>query len=687
MKTTIWLCQAFMSGVVLCGTVGWASDPNANGEVLPASASNSLSAADESRTVAFLPGGTRLVVTAGRVMNVSNDGMTPWTLAQAMTPALRAAATASKLDRPVPVVIGLASPGVLAELLNRLADVGVAARWTEPGTSVPQLGLRIAGAEVERLTEVLADLDGSVVFADVQGGARLQNARSAWRCQSGIESSTPIFDHGLHGENQVIALMDTGIDPGSCFFADNEVGLPALNGDTGVEVDPSHRKILATDFWWDQDWPFPGPQDWDSSGHGTHTAGSAAGDLGREGLPDGNDGMAPAAKLVIQDGGAAWDDCGDLPGLGCPMKPLGPMLEQAWVQGARIHSNSWGDEENFEPFNRYTERTADIDRFVWQHPEMLVVAAAGNWGGDESTVLSPSTGKNVISVGAIWRADIGIPCPVDFSSRGWAHDGRIKPDLMAPGTEVVSAQTDHRADTSECLERPGSGTSMATPTVAGLAALVRQYLMEGWHVAGRKTPSAGFEPSAALVKAVLVASAVDLTTLGCSVVEPIPSRDQGWGLVELDRALWFEGDGHRLVVVDRSDTFDPSSNAESITVRQTVPGPLKVVLVWTDPPSTSTAAVNIVNDLDLEVEGPDGIFRGNVLVGGVSAEGGVADRLNTVEVVNLPEASAGGWTVRVDPHAVDVGPQGYALAVVGALDTSAGPRNAEDAGRAGPDGP
>ena len=107
-------------------------------------------------------------------------------------------------------------------------------------------------------------------------------------------------------------------------------------------------------------------------------------------------------------------------------------------------------------------------------------------------MLSPSTGKNVISVGAIWRADIGIPCPVDFSSRGWTHDGRIKPDVMAPGTEVVSARTDFRVDTSECLERPGSGTSMATPTVAGLAALVRQYLMEGWHVAGRKMTFGGF---------------------------------------------------------------------------------------------------------------------------------------------------------------------------------------------------
>ena len=243
-------------------------------------------------------------------------------------------------------------------LLKRLADDGVAARWTEPGALVPQLGLRLTGAEVERLAEVLADLDGAVVFADVQGGARLQNAQSAWRCQSGIEASTPVFDHGLHGEGQVIALMDTGIDPGSCFFADDELGLPAVNGDTGVEVDPNHRKILAADFWWDQDWPFPGAEDWDSNGHGTHTAGSAAGDLGVEGCL-----TATTAWRRPREAGDPGRRrrlgrlCATCQGSVARCRPLGPMLEQAWAQGARIHSNSWGDEENFGPFNRYTERT------------------------------------------------------------------------------------------------------------------------------------------------------------------------------------------------------------------------------------------------------------------------------------------------------------------------------------------
>jgi hypothetical protein len=129
---------------------------------------------------------------------------------------------------------------------------------------------------------------------------------------------------------------------------------------------------------------------------------------------------------VIQDGGYSFDDCADLPGLGCPVRPLEPVLQQAWDQGARLHSNSWGDEENFLPHNRYTERAADVDRFVWEHPVMAVLFAAGNAGQEgDDTVISPATAKNVVAVGATWRADVDPPCPTEWSSRGLAHDGRI----------------------------------------------------------------------------------------------------------------------------------------------------------------------------------------------------------------------------------------------------------------------
>ena len=111
MKTNSWFCVALVCGMVVCCAVGWALDPVVAGEESSVSTSGPQPDADGSRTVAFLPGGHRLVVTDGLVVNVAAGGIRPWTLAQALTPAFRAAATASKLDRPAPVVIGLASPG------------------------------------------------------------------------------------------------------------------------------------------------------------------------------------------------------------------------------------------------------------------------------------------------------------------------------------------------------------------------------------------------------------------------------------------------------------------------------------------------------------------------------------------------------------------------------------------------
>jgi len=435
-----------------------------------------------------------------------------------------------------------------------------------------------------------------------------------------------------------------------------------------VAVNRDHRKVLAVDFYWTpRDWPNPGPFDWDDHGHGSHVAGSVAGDAGADGVRQGVDGMAPAARLVIQDGGYAVDDCSDLPGLGCPVRPLEPVLQQAFDQGARVHSNSWGDEENFLPHNRYTERAADVDRFVWEHPDMTVLFAAGNAGeeGDDS-VISPATAKNVIAAGATWRADVNPPCPTDFSSRGFAHDGRIKPDVMAPGAGVISAESNLVVGgTQNCDYVPMSGTSMATPVTAGHAALVRQYFADGFFPSGAPSPADGFVPSAALIKAMLIASAVDLAELGCATAEPVPSRDQGWGLIQLDRALLFDDDASRLLVDDAWTAFaaasDPPHRRELATEAA---GPLKVVLVWTDPPSTSLAEVNLVNDLDLVVEGPGGVFRGNHLAEGVSQPGGSADRLNNVEVVWLPQAAPGEWTVEVQPHAIHEAGQGFALVVL-----------------------
>lgn len=593
----------------------------------------------------------------------------PWSSGRAIAPVLATIrdTDAAGLSPRVPIILGVAPGTDLEAVADRLEAAEAEVSWFEAEEALPQVGFVVSEDGLDRVIEVVRGLRG-LVFVDVQPPVRLQNSESVWRCQSGLPALAPIFDHGLHGEGQIIGVMDTGLDIDHCQFVDGVTGLPALNDDVGTAVNPLHRKVLAVDFYWQEDWPNPGPWSWDDQGHGSHVAGTAAGDEGADGRHQGVDGMAPAARLVIQDGGAAIDDCADLPGLGCPLRPLEPVLQQAYDQGARIHSNSWGDEENFLPLGRYTERTADVDRFIWNHREMLVFFAGGNAGPLDDTVISPATGKNVVSVGAVEHGDVDPPCVATFTSRGWTHDGRVKPDVVAPGRFVASASSDRLLGTRNCDAELKSGTSMATPTAAGLAALVRQYFVDGFYPDGRPSPSSGFAPSAALVKAALIASAVDLTTLGCSDVRPIPSRDQGWGLVQLDRMMYFPGAPFRLLVEDRGGPFSSSGDAAMVSeFRVVAPGPLKVVLVWTDPPSNSLAETNLVNDLDLVVEGPGGTFFGNDFAHGISVSGGSGDRLNNVEVVWRPEGRPGRWTVAVTPHRIAEPGQDFALVVTGPI--------------------
>jgi hypothetical protein len=215
---------------------------------------------------------------------------------------------------------------------------------------------------------------------------------------------------------------------------------------------------------------------------------------------------------------------------------------------------------------------------------------------------------------------------------------------------------------------------MAAPTVAGLAALVRQYFTEGYSPSGMARPEDAFEPSAALVKAVLIASAVDLSARGCPA-EPIPSHDQGWGLVQLDTALAFAGGRHRLLIDDHRAGFAAADDPPvRVQLSLTEPGPLKVVLAWTDAPSTSLADVNLLNDLDLVVTGPDGFYLGNVFAGGRSIAGGNPDRVNNVEVVYLPEAAKGPWSIEIRAAAIPVPEQDFALVATGPVRLDHGPR-------------
>jgi hypothetical protein len=630
------------------------------------------------QVLGYLPDDALLVSAEARSVGSFEgvSGVESWSAEQGIVPEVFRLGIddASLFPAGVPMVVGFAPGTDVAAAADRLARIGADVSWISESSEVPQIGVLVPPANLAAVRDSLRTFD-RLVWADLQPPIRLRNSESVWRCQTGEVDDTVVFDHGLRGDRQIIGILDSGIDIDHCQFRDDEYGLPALNDHEGTSISV-HRKVIAVDFYWENDWPDPGPGSWDDEGHGSHVAGSAAGDEGADGSHQFVDGMAPAARLVIQDGGAAIDDCGDMPGIGCPMRPLEPVLQQAFSQGARLHTNSWGDEEEIPPFNRYTERTADVDRFIWNHRNFLVFFAGGNDGPSDNSIGSPATGKNVVAVGATRRGNVEPPCVTSFSSRGWTHDGRIKPDIVAPGESVVSAFSDGSIDTRNCDVTTKGGTSMATPTVAGLAALVRQYYVDGYYPGGTPTATRGFIPSAALIKASLIASAVDLTTLGCLNTQPIPSRDQGWGLVQLDRVLHFPGADFRLFVDDHRMGFNGSDD-EAVTYRVRVPtgGALKVVLVWTDPPSNSAAAVNLVNDLDLEVVGPDGRYLANDFVWGISVQGDQHDRLNNVEVVSLLEASQGVWTITVTPYRIAEAGQDFALVVTGAISVDrSGPR-------------
>src|SRR5437016_2637647 len=253
-------------------------------------------------------------------------------------------------------------------------------------------------------------------------GAASANEISVRSLQSGDQfGGTPIHDHGIHGENQVIAVLDTGLDINSCYFVEPDGSAPPVNTGTpsgGLQwqnVNPSRRKVIAYDFLYSCD-QFPGAfgcddpsnQDaYDNQDHGTHAAAAAAGDRLPAIVHDYADSIAPGAKLVIQDAGyIGGDNCSQRPGIGCPVN-LTPILDQAYKQGARIHSNSWGDRQGVAPpanppTANYSLAARDVDAFVYSHPDMLVVFNTGNSSSSlpapASSLSAPGCAKNTLQV-------------------------------------------------------------------------------------------------------------------------------------------------------------------------------------------------------------------------------------------------------------------------------------------------
>lgn len=306
----------------------------------------------------------------------------------------------------------------------------------------------------------------------------------------------------------------------------------------------------------------------------------------------------------------------------------------------RITSSSYGDGNN----TGYTSFTRTVDQQTRQRAALLHVFSAGNSGtsnfgygagpGWGNITGGHKMGKNVVTVGNVTYTDALAPS----SSRGPAKDGRIKPDVCAVGTAVLSTNSPNTYATS-------TGTSMACPGVSGVTAqLVHAY----------RTLNNQQEAPSALLKAALMNTAEDLGNPG-------PDFRFGYGRINALRAV--------RVLEQRTYLKDSVTTGQTKTHTIAVPAgkkELRVMVYWHDYEAAVNATTHLINNLNMQVAAPGGTgynpwvldHRPTVAQLNANAVRGV-DSLNNVEQVTLENPAAGSYTVTVRGAAVPQGPQTY----------------------------
>ena len=487
------------------------------------------------------------------------------------------------------------------------------------------------------------------------------NSDATWVTQTNEQGNRRVTDEGVTGEGQTVTVCDSEL------YEDHEMW-----ADSDNPVGDDHRKIQ-------EHYSIGGDLN-DGQYHGTHVSGSVLGDSAPYGEYNNHDGNAIDARLIFQDIGTSGG------GLELPEDVYNDMWGASYNSGSNVHTNSWGGGTGSE----YDGLAVTADEFIWDHKDYNILFAAANDGrGGAHTISQQGEGKNVITVGAVsnYNSQDNV---AGFSSRGYAEDGRIKPTIMHVGEGVTSAERSSSGYSSM------DGTSMSTPGMAGQVAQVRHYYEGGWYPSGSENAADGFNPSSALTRATIINGAVEISGSGAySNDERFPNNDQGYGRSMLDRVLHFEGDERNLIAYDSWNEGVLLSTGESWSFSFDVDDPdqeLEVTLAWTDYPGESGASPAIVNDLDLELNAPDGTrYVGNAFTGhnpGYSQpdptsnpwngpRSGEWDGLNVEEnILLLPDhngVDAGTYELTVTGHNVPESPQPFAVVVSGGVEEGSMP--------------
>ena len=508
---------------------------------------------------------------------------------------------------------------IVVDLLNNGADMA----WCGYTQCQFTVGL-MASQEISNLKTSLA-MDSRILYSDIANQYRVHNSIAAGYI--GLNAIQNGADFNLNGSGETIAITDTGLDRDHPDF--NQTKIAGVF--TNFGLDPSFADS--------------------NSGHGTHVAITVLGD----GSGDANSiGMAPEANLVMY----ALEH--DPTGVFGRQGSIYDLLVDAEQRTARISVNAWGANGGF---GEYTSDSRSVDTYVSDNGDLVPLFSVGDQGAN-GDVSPPSTAKNVISVGA---SDPVTQSVANFSSYGYTKDGRIKPDLVAPGVGICSGRAEeaNNINGQSCgtgshsngndLYMSLSGSSQATAVAGGATALVREYIREEVGISS---------PSASLVKAVMINGAKDIGNAD------IPNPSEGWGEIDLEQTIMPMHNGNNLTTfindgpelnpgysILYSFDIDPSSG-------------LDATLVWSDKAGSSSSSQSeskLVNDLDLILVAPDGTeYLGNVFSNGFSQTGGSADDVNNVERVRIAPSTSlqsGEWLMKISHRGGEA--QDFSVVLVG----------------------
>lgn len=487
------------------------------------------------------------------------------------------------------------------------------------------------------LAAMITQLVGSseVIQVALTSSPQLMNYEARGRIQSGKIEIEPYSKAGLRGEGQVVGIADSGLYDLSCFFIDDSFLYPTITTSRTGVIEPFRRKVIQYTAYADS-------VD-ELGGHGTHVTGSVAGASISE-YSEMN-GAAPGAKISFFDLGVTNKDYLKVPS-------LYELMASAYVAGARVHTNSWGNLGGL-----YGQMSHDSDRYTYDNDNFLLLFAGGNSGENGAlSINSPANSKNVLTVGAGQVRKVFTDEPLGefeyavavFSSIGPTYDGRYKPDIIAPGDFIQSAWAGSPVNqtaafdptwsgSDTCAVHQMSGTSMATPLVAGTAILVREYFMHQQFFASlcdqrySQCQKGPFEPSGYFMKGLFIHSGnfvhrysdpsldLDGSFFRSFELATPPDNFQGYGEVLLKNILPLHGgtgldEELDLIVWDKLLLSEYSAMMFMVNISSSdIPKPIKITLCWYDPPhSVGYSNRLLINDLDLFVETPDGkYFLGN----------------------------------------------------------------------------